>query len=146
MHVQVWGRCLCVNFLSSWRATFYYVSSNNWWGGIDEIEKSCIRHVRCGHRRCFCDRLRRAPRSCEKEEGGSRGSAPAATGRMRRRTCSGLRNQRRPEVHVPQCLLGGQRRREQSKAGGGQGGQGGQGGRRRQEGKEEEESVIQNSV
>ena len=111
------GGRFSVNFLSSWRATFYYVSSKNWWGGINEIQKSCICHVRCGGRRRFCDRLGRAQRGREKEEGGSRGTAAAPAGRLRRRTGSGVRDQGRQEVHLSQRLLGRERRREGRQAG-----------------------------
>src|SRR5262245_8242331 len=135
MHVQVWGGRFSLNFLSSWRATFYYVSSKNWWGGSDEIEKSCLCDVRCSRCRCFCDRFGRAQRSCEEEEGGSRGAATASGSATRvRRTCSGVRDQGRREVHLSQCLLCRERRREGRQA---RRMQGCQSGRWRQEGKEE---------
>src|SRR5262245_23435184 len=141
MHVQVWVERSNANFLSSWRASFYYVSSKNRWGGSDEIEKCCICHVRCGGCRRIRDRLGRAERSREEEESGSRAAA-APAGRVRRRTCSGVRYQGRPEVHLPQCLLGRERRREGFKARCMQSGQDGQ---RRQEGKEEK-GVIEFSL
>ena len=57
-------------------------------------------------------------------------------------TGSGVRNQGRPEVHLSQCLLGREGRRESCQAGCMQSGQGG----RRQEKVKEEEGVIRNSV
>src|SRR4029079_15919205 len=136
MHVQIWDGRFSANFLSSWRATFYYVLSKNRWGGSNEIEKSCIRYVRRGGCGRVCDWLARASQACEKEEGASRGAATAPAGRLRRRPCPGVRDQGRPEVHLSQRLLGRERRREGCQAGGMQSGKGCQGVRGK-EGKEE---------
>ena len=82
------------------------------------------------------------PSEAAKKKGGSRAAAAAPAGRVRRRTCSGVRNQGRHELHLSQCLLGRERRRESCQAGRMQRGQDG----RRQEKVKEEEGVIRNSV
>ena len=84
------------------------------------------------------------PSEAAKEEGGSRGTAAAPAGRLRRRTGSGVRNQGRPEVHLSQRLLGRERRRERlpSRVPAKQR----RPRRRRQEKGKEEEGVIRNSV
>src|SRR5512138_2483566 len=105
----------------------------NWWGGIDETQKSCICHIRCSGCRRVCDRLGRAQRSRKEEEGGSC-AARAAAGGVCRTAIASVREQGRPEVHIFQRLLRRERRRKGRQA---WRMQGCQEGRRQEKGKKE---------
>ena len=143
MHVQIWGRPLQRKFLVIMVCHLLLCFVQKLVGrNAMKLKKSCICHVRWSGCCRFCDRLGRAQRGREKEAGGSRAASAAPAGRVRRRTCSGVRNQGRHELHLSQCLLGRERRRESCQAGCMQRGQDG----RRQEKVKEEEGVIRNSV
>ena len=116
--VQVWGGRLSSKFL-----VIYRVSPSTMFrpktGGRNAMKTQDLAYATFvgAAAVAYRDRLGRAQRGREKE-GGSR-AASAAPGRLRvrRRTCSGVRNQGRHELHLSQRLLGRERRRESCQAG-----------------------------